>query len=249
MAPQRYIILGIASLFVAAPAAAQTQVPFVIEDGMVVPQEDCVVKIHVLGSEIVWQGGDYYDCPVGVRMTFFDGQRDEGDVEFDDEDSRTHDLFGPYNSATVGNVNDGGRMHRWYFPNRFDAEVTGIGIEAKTWERKAGRTGAYDSDWKFYADAKSWTGSDRVIVLRDGDPVPSVPGFEDQESVAYYVSPFVDTTTTPYTMNLGKNQVIYLMELGDRPVGHPYCDFQDVVVMVTLGDSFVELDAAGFATD
>jgi hypothetical protein len=127
--------------------------------------------------------------------------------------------------------------------------VTSIGVEAKGWERKAGRTGNSEADWKVYLAEESWAGTDRVIVLRGGDPVPSVPGFEDQASVADFVDDYVDTSTTPCTMKLGDNQVIYLFEIGTRPVGHPYCDYQDVVVLVTLADTMVELDAAGFAAD
>jgi hypothetical protein len=233
MSLKNCLILCVASLFVAGPAAAQTLVPFVIEDGMVMPEEDFVVKAEVLGAAIVWQP-DGYDCPVGLRMTI---------------GGATYDLFGSFNKALSGNVNDHQNPRRWYFPQRFDGSVTSIGVEARAWERKAGKTGSSESDWKEYLTEESWGGTDRVIVLRNGDPVPEVPGFEDQASVADFVSLYIDTTTTPYTMTLGANQVIYLFEIGTKPVGHPYCDYQDVVVMVTLGDSLVELDASGFATD
>jgi hypothetical protein len=233
MSLRRILILGLASLFIAAPAAAQTLVPFVIEDGMVTPEEDFVVKAEILGAALVWQP-DGYDCPVAVRMTIA---------------GTAYDLFGRYSKALEGNVNDHQNPRRWYFPQRFDGSVTSIGVEAKAWERKAGRTGSSESDWKIYLEEESWGGTDRVIVLRNGDPVPAVPGFEDQKSVAEFVDDYVDTSTTPYTMKLSDNQVIYLFEIGTRPVGHPYCDYQDVVVLITLGDSLVELDAAGFAAD
>ncbi len=87
------------------------------------------------------------------------------------------------------------------------------------------------------------------MVLRDGDPVPAVPGSGGQPSVADSIKDYVDKTTTPYTVNLNPKQAIFAIELGTKAVTYPACDYQDLVVLVTVADSLIGLDAEGFAVD
>jgi hypothetical protein len=130
-----------------------------------------------------------------------------------------------------------------------------IGITGRSWvlvdpySHDDGKA-TVESDWMQYATRNSWTlGSDRVVVLRDGDEVPDIPGFANQPSAADFIANYIDFTTSPATVRLGRNDVIYLFELGYSAAGKAGCDYQDLVVLVTLADQLVALDAAGFACD
>ncbi|NNF41950.1 MAG: hypothetical protein HKN62_02695, partial [Phycisphaerales bacterium] len=86
-----------------------------------------------------------------------------------------------------------------------------------------------------------------VIVLKDGDPVPAVPSFGDQSTIADFVAPYVDLDTDQIT--LADNQAIYLFELGTTDLSSPSADFQDLVVMLTLATDPVYFFASGSGAD
>lgn len=80
--------------------------------------------------------------------------------------------------------------------------------------------------------------SERVWLLRDGDPIPEVEGYGDQADVASYLDPYVDAEAGVVTLD--RNQAIYLFELGTA--GPENGDFNDAVVVVdleTTEESFV----------
>lgn len=73
-----------------------------------------------------------------------------------------------------------------------------------------------------------------VYVLRDGDQVPDVAGYNGQKSVGGYLveAGFVDAATN--TVVLDDDQAIYLFELGATDEDSRAFDLQDAVVVVTL---------------
>ena len=75
-------------------------------------------------------------------------------------------------------------------------------------------------------------GSPQVMVLRDGDAVPQIPGFLDQVSIEQFVGPYIDTAANRIVR--ADNQTIFLFELGVTDLKSPAADFQDLVVLVTL---------------
>ena len=147
--------------------------------------------------------------------------------------------FGASSAAVEGNVNDHGpvRHHvinQVYLP---DAPVT---ITGRSWELQDGEDGSQSSHYDLHHMQNSHDQSAYVIVLRHGDDVPSIAGFDDQSSIADYVQDYVDTTTGKMTMH--ENQAIYLFELGVTDLSNPAADFQDVVVLVTLGKTPEQLN-------
>jgi hypothetical protein len=219
-------------------AAAQTPIKFKIKQGRIVTGESCVAKVTVLGAA---QGSTEfnYDYMIGAAVTI---------------DGVEYEPWGPLAKAIEGNVCDDNNPRKWYVQMVLPKHAE-IGITGRSWvlvdpySYDDGQA-TVESDWMQYATRRSQTlGSDRVVVLRDGDEVPDTPGFADQPSAAQFIANYVDFTTSPATVRLGRNDVIYLFELGYASVGAAGCDYQDLVVLVTLADQLVALDAAGYACD
>ena len=70
--------------------------------------------------------------------------------------------------------------------------------------------------------------SKHVYVLREGDAVPDIDGFLDQGNVVSFLTDYIDNNK----INIGKNDVIYLFELGTTNTKSAAADFQDLVVLV-----------------
>ncbi len=85
-----------------------------------------------------------------------------------------------------------------------------------------------------HLSAKSGDNSPYVLVLRDGDTVPNIPGFQNQSNLAVFVDPFVNVATQKVVLDA--NQAIYLFELGTTNLNSASADFQDLVIMVTLAN-------------
>ena len=76
---------------------------------------------------------------------------------------------------------------------------------------------------------------DWVVVLRDGDTVPALPGFADQASVEDFLEPYMDIPTQ--TVVLGPNDAIYLFELAAPTTTSIFYDLQDLIVVITVQNS------------
>lgn len=77
----------------------------------------------------------------------------------------------------------------------------------------------------------SFAGDPHVLTLRAGDAAPDKPAYGDQQLLAAFMAPYVNTYTQ--TMVLDHNQVILLFEFNDD-LGDPAADFQDLVVLFTF---------------
>jgi len=191
----------------AGQALAQEAIDFQINgNGQLVVTESFAARVTVLGAAIT-SGGK--DVPVTTKVSV-------GGV--------TLQPFGSYDAPDEGDVNDGHDGPRHYvIENMFDAN-TAIDVTAASWLRG-----------KKYLERNSVQQSPSVKVLRDGDPVPDIAGYDDQSDAAAFVQGYIDPHDN--TMRLHKNQAIYLFELGTTDLDSAAADFQDVVVLVTLGDS------------
>ena len=224
------LLLGLAFFLVAGPAAAQSNIPFTIIGGEVIPGEPFVVRATVLGAALQSTGFGY-DYQVGARVTI---------------DGSQFEPWGLLDEAIAGNLNDDNNPRQWVAPGLFPGSVE-IGITGRSWNKKkpAQDDGSQESHWEEYSTRDSWEGSDRVIVLRDGDDVPDVAGFADQPSLLEFIGDYIDTTTSPFTVDLTANEAIFLFELGTKPVGNPACDYQDLVVLIRLAEHVLALDLEG----
>ncbi len=204
----------VTSSLIAGTAMAQSNIDFQISDGKVVPTEDFAVKVSVLGAAIENNGTLF---PVTVAMQV---------------DNNTYEPFGPLDDPKTGDVNDHSPARHFIVQQVFNPSAP-IVIHAKSWMPDSTRV------------FKSRTSNDTsamVKVLRDGDPVPDIQGYQNQADAADFVRDYIDTDTN--TITLDANQVIYLFELATDDLKSPYADFQDLVVLVTLGKSPVELENA-----
>lgn len=222
MTHARFTAFALAAAF-AAPAFAQNTMDFDIESGQVTLEETFAAKVEVLGAAITSSG---HDVPVTVQVKIGD---------------QTFQPFGAFNGpATGGNVNDG-QARSFVINQIFDADAP-LTIAAKSWDSDNlanGIANLNNSDLSLHYSRDSHEQSDHVKVLRHGDPVPNIAGFDGQTDAAAYIDQHIDSVTN--TISLRPNQVIYLYELGVSDLDSAAADFQDLVVVVTLGKTPEEL--------
>ncbi len=193
-------------------ATLSSAVEFEIDDGSTVPCQSYQASVTILGAAITYSGS--YDMPVTAQIRV---------------GNQTFQPWGDYTSPTAANVNDGNNPRTFVLPDTYDAGAA-IWIRSKCWKKKkSSYSGSSDSHWTTYRSVDSSPETSRVYVLRDGDDVPDVEGYMDQDSLATFVQDYVEDDK----MALGANQVIYLFEYTSS-LSSSSADFQDLVVLVTL---------------
>ena len=198
---------GLFAMPFAASADEVEQIDFIIEDGKVVPTEDFAVMVSVLGAAIT-SGGE--DMPVTTEIRL-------------GEEITLHP-WGDLDSPEQGDVNTHAPTRHHVVREQFSAdENMEISVTGRSWW----------GDGDIHLEANSRDQSAQVKVLRDGDPAPDIAGFEGQADAESFVAPYIDKETGLMTMD--KNQAIYLFEIGTTNIDSSAADFQDLVVLVTLG--------------
>lgn len=139
--------------------------------------------------------------------------------------------FGSHSDPDAGNVNDHRGPRHFIIQETFDASEQ-IEVTATSWRTSGSK----------YLQRNSHEESPSVKVLRDGDDVPDITGFAEQADAVRFVQKYIDPETN--TMHMDENQAIYLFELGTTRLSSSAADFQDAVVLVTLGESPEALDQA-----
>jgi len=206
---------------------APPKIDFEIEGDTVVAQEEVSAKVSVLGAAIT---SGQQDVPVTMRVN---------------ADGTTHDAFGDFASPGSGNVNDQRNPRQFILPEQFPAGAP-IDVRARSWLHGWHKDGGeWDKGWYSFLDVESEQDSDHLIVLRDGEPVPDIEPLRNQDSIASFVSDYVDEATG--TISLQQNQAIYLYELGTQDLESNAADFQDLVVLVTLARDAETLEGGGTA--
>jgi len=194
-----------ATTFMTGQAHAQTEIDFQINEGQVAPTEAYAARVSVLGAAIT-SGGQ--KMPVTVKFHV-------GESVFEP--------FGSHADHAVGNVNDDGAVRHHVINQMFDPSES-IKVTATSW-RTSGSA---------YLERNSYDQSTSVKVLRDGDPIPNIAGYDDQADAVSFLRKYLDNENG--VMRLHYNQVFYLFELGTTNLSSSAADFQDLVVLVTLGD-------------
>ncbi len=195
------------------------------------PKETYAVMISVLGAAI---NSGSYDRPVTMRVTI---------------GNETIDPFGSYDLAIAGNVNRAGNPRKYVHNTLYPAD-TPIHVTGRSWAKKqASYTGTSESHWQTHNAFSTSTSTPQIMILRNGDNVPNLGSFMGQLAAKEFVVEFVNQSTQKMVLN--ENQVIYLFELGTTTLTAAAADFQDLVVLVTLGDTtdyLNTLDAEGDST-
>ncbi|MEK7953783.1 hypothetical protein [Luteolibacter soli] len=75
-------------------------------------------------------------------------------------------------------------------------------------------------------------GTANLVVLKNGDPIPSSVPALDGSSIGSYLKPYVDTVTK--AVKIGDRDLIILMEIGQTSTASAGFDLQDVVILVTF---------------
>ncbi len=197
---------------------------FKISNGNVVPDGPFVPMFTVVGAEM----GD------GIKVT--------ASLHIG---STVVEPFGSFDKAIAGNLNDNGNPRKYVHPLICDAK-TPIWIEGRSWTPTSFSTSNNESDWTEHLKYSSATDHTQVRVLRDGDSVPTTNGFGNQDSLKTLLKAFLDSGGSKVKLNA--NQAIWFFELWTTDTNDAAYDMQDLVVLVTLGDStgYLEtLDAAG----
>ncbi|HIH94602.1 TPA: type IV pilin [Methanosarcina acetivorans] len=186
-------------------------VDFEIIEDTVVPQEDFISSFTVLGAAI--QSGGY-DLKVTTQFIVGD------------------DILDPwqYSLPVTGNVNDE-EIHVWNLSATYPAG-TPVTINCKSWiwTKDSKKLSTKDSDWKSYMEVSSSSYSSNLIVLRNGDAVPTIPGLDEQPDVAEFIEDYVGDGK----LVLEGNEAIFLFELGTTDLHSSAADFQDFVVLMSI---------------
>lgn len=200
--------MGLLGAMAAAPSFGDEQIDFAITDGKVVPSESFAAMVSVLGTAI---STGTEDMPVTVQV---------------DLGGTVIEPWGNFTDPAVGDVNyDGAPVLHHIHLVQLDAD-TEITVTGKSWSPLS----QGGSGW---LEANSYGQSAQVKVLRNGDAAPNLAGWNGQSTADHYIREYLDGGT----VNIHENQVIYLFELGTTSVTASYADFQDLVVLVTFGES------------
>ncbi len=185
---------------------------FDIVNDTIVPKGNFISGFGVLGAAI--QSGDD-DLMVTARIKI---------------GNDTFDPWGDYELPVTGNVNDH-TTYSWDLNDTYPAG-TPITISGKSWIWNYGA--AHDStnnaDWHTYLEFNSEDNPDNVIVLENGDEVPTIPGLDEQPDIAEFVDAYVEDGK----IVLEENEAIFLFELGTTDLGSTAADFQDLVILVSV---------------
>ena len=222
---RRSLAVGIASLCAALAwaeaALGQGTVPFDIDNGQTIPDVACAMRVTVLGCANRSSSYGGYNRATTLKVH----------VTNSSSTTTVYEPFGPFDQPVNANVNDDS-AHFYVLSDMFDpgSQIT---ITGRSWSWDG--AGNSSSNWTVRQTENSNLDPDWVVVLKNGDEVPDLDGFADQASVEDYLEPFIDIDEGEVV--LGPNDAIYLFELAASDTDSVYYDLQDLVVLVTLGDS------------
>jgi hypothetical protein len=192
----------------------------VINNNTVVPKGNFTVNATVLGSAFtrdIWEDGHWENghwvkghsvtvpFPVTCRLRL-------GDYPYNP--------WGDYTNPSKGNINDGKNPRFWQSNNTSTAN-TSVMVEACSWE--------YNQAKKILEVGTS-TNSPNLKVLKNGNPVPDIPGFQGQDSIENFVKDYIENGR----IKLKENEAIYLFELGNTDLKSAGADFQDLVILISI---------------
>ncbi len=208
-------------------AEEDDDIDFNIVGDTVVPTEPFAAKVTILGAAITASGS--YNIPVTVRVK---------------AGGTTYEPFGNFYKPVNATVNDNNNPRHYVLPNIYPAG-TSVSVIGRSWiKKKSWYSGSKNSHWQSYMTVDgSNSDTQQLIVLRNGDDVPDIDGFMEQNNLVDFIQDYIDTETN--TIVLDENQAIFLYELGTTNMSSSAADFQDLVALVTLAadpDDLVEND-------
>ena len=225
-----------ATLSAATPALGGNKGPvlFDISNGTALPKEDFAAKVSVIGCSWATKDGDLGPITVELHV---------GDQAFAPFGEVNIDPYSSYSGtanpglALPSNVNTGGMAPRHLVVQQMFDKSEQVTVTAHAWEY-------YQSISSTPYVLNSQTQSSAVMVLRDGDEVPEFETNELQTPIEVYLKPYTNHAGTH--LMLHPNQAIYLFDF-NAATGSGTVDYQDLVVIMTFGDSVEELENNAYA--
>lgn len=203
---------------------SQTDIDFTIVSGKVIPAETYKASVTILGI-----GLGMYSFSTNPP-TFISWCGVTADLEVGGEILQP---WGDYTNCYTSNLNDGNNPRNFDIPGTFPAG-TPISLRSRYYYHPYSynsrtRTYTVSTDWVHFESLTSTGNSDRVLVLRDGQSLPSYSTVFNQNDIAYYVEDYI----VDGKVCLQPNQAIFLFETNtaNSSAGQ---DFQDLVVLVTM---------------
>jgi fibro-slime domain-containing protein len=189
---------------------------FEIVDGQVVPGQPFAAAVTVLG--VAFSSGGVL-LPVAAEFR---------------AGTEVFSPFGALTDPSGGNLNDDENPRRFVLPDVYPAG-TPLSVTGRSFMPDGG------SKWKAHMTVDSRTPGSVVLLLRDGDDVPDIKPFEDQEAAAAFLKDYIEDGQ----IRLASNQAIYLFEMYTTNLSDPTADFQDLVVLVELAHRTEDLASPG----
>ena len=193
---------------VLANGGAAQGVAFTISAGKAIPSASFVAKMTVLGAAMQ---NPYAQMHVSARLRV---------------GTTTVDPWGAFTSATASNVMDNNNPRNYIMATPMPAG-TALSVIGKSWYTLNGTT------WTTLITTDTSTATTAWCkVLKNGDSVPNIKPFNGQQSITSFLVGYINTVTQKVT--IASNQAIYLIELATNDPTQPFCDFQDLGVLLTM---------------
>lgn len=202
------------STTVPTPNTSSCSVPWTIDGPWVVPQQDYLFQVDVLGSEIqsVVDGVTQYEVPVTAELHV-------GSVD--------QTPFGPI-MAPLESTIDSNPSFR---PSKIYKAGTQMSMSAASFNMISYPGDAQDpTNWQLNLHQDSRVGSNNINVLQDGDVPPNMEGFNSQTSIGEILAPYL----VDGKVSLGANQALFLFELAETNQSSSAFDMNDFVAIATL---------------
>jgi hypothetical protein len=163
------------------------------------------------------------NVPTALRFDALDAQygRDAVTMKFSIGGAE-FEPFGLFDKPQQANIK-GQTPLTWVAPDVYPVG-TEIGVRGAGWSD--------NSPWQLIRDTDSLdpADADKVMVFRNGDVVPDIDGWGNQDDLIDILRPLMDYSVQPPEIRLLNNQAVYCFELGSNN------DYQDLVVLVTFAD-------------
>ncbi|MDP8219510.1 MAG: prepilin-type N-terminal cleavage/methylation domain-containing protein [Candidatus Theseobacter exili] len=208
---------------------------FEIIEGSVIVSTASSTTVIPLAAQYAQSSSSWYDVYITMEVTTPDG-----------ETTSSYEVMSSETDGLNGGMTQEELMEFMWESPEFESESSiNIISTAKYWTKKWKKVnGRWRKVW-VQKTKRSWNTNDdvdsQVWVLKDGDPVPEVPGLNGQISVAEAVSGYVERAEDGNDyVSLAENEVIYFFEIGQtnpyysNGAPNPGYDCNDLVVLMTI---------------
>jgi prepilin-type processing-associated H-X9-DG protein len=208
---------------------------FEIIEGSVIVSTASSTTVIPLAAQYAQSSSSWYDVYITMEVTTPDG-----------ETTSSYEVISSETDGLNGGMTEEELLEFMWESPEFESESSiNIISTAKYWTKKWKRiNGRWRKVW-VQKTKRSWNTDDdtdsQVWVLKDGDPVPEVPGLDGQISVAEAVSGYVERAEDGNDyVSLAENEVIYFFEIGQtnpyysNGAPNPGYDCNDLVVLMRI---------------